>query len=73
MNRDVTGAKPFASCLPAVIALLGFAVAGCTEIDPEPNVEGAAAIDAPTEAADAMRRMEERRKQNRANGGGGSF
>jgi len=73
MNRDVTEAKLLASCLPAMIALVGFAAVGCSEINPESNVEEAAAIDAPTEEADALRRMEERGKQNRGNGGGGSY
>jgi hypothetical protein len=73
MNRDVTEAKLFASSLFAVIALVGFAAVGCSEINPESNVEEAAVLDAPTEEADSLRRMEERRKQSRGDGGGGSY
>jgi hypothetical protein len=69
MNRDVMGAKPLASCLLAVVALVGFAVVGCSDMRSESNVEQGSAVGSPTEEADVIRRMEER--QRRGNGGGG--
>jgi hypothetical protein len=61
MNRDVTGSKPLASCLLAVVALLGFAAVGCSEIHSGSDV---AAGDSPTQE-------EERQERNRRGDGGG--
>ena len=71
MNRDVTEAKVFASCLLAVVALVGFVAVGCSETRSESNIEPGGALESSTDQSDALRRMEERQK--RGNGGGGSY
>jgi hypothetical protein len=75
MNRllkaDMTDSKRVASCLLAVIVLVGFAAAGCSEIRSEPNVQEGGLLESPTHEADALRRAEERQEQNRGGGGGG--
>jgi hypothetical protein len=70
MAPDAKGSKRAPSCLLFVIALIGVAAAGCSEIRPEPDVEGGV-LEAPTHEADALRRAEERQEQNRGGGGGG--
>jgi hypothetical protein len=68
----VNAAKPkhTASCLLAVVALVGFVASGCSEIRPEPNVEEGGLLESPTHEADSLRRTEERQQQNRGGGGG---
>jgi hypothetical protein len=60
-----------ASCLLAVLTLTGFAAAGCSGIQPEPDAEEGGALESPTHEADSLRRSEEREEQNRGGGGGG--
>jgi hypothetical protein len=67
-----------ASRLIALIPLLGFAAAGCSEARPEPGRELGGVLDSRTHEAGSMRQMEERQEQNRASqseggmsGGGG--
>ena len=71
MNRDAMEAEPRASCLLAVIALLGFAVVGCSEMRSDADVTQGSALEPSTEEADVIRRMEER--QRRGDGGGGAY
>jgi hypothetical protein len=44
--------------LAGVVA--GFAVAGCSDITPEPNETGGGVLDSPTHEADQMHQQEER-------------
>jgi hypothetical protein len=67
MDRAVRRTKPLVSGLLALVALAGV---GCSEIDPESNVEEGGVLDSPTHEADSMRHMEERQEQNRGGGGG---
>ena len=55
--------------LLSVTACLG--AAGCSEIDPEPNVGEGGLLESPTHEADALRREEERRQQQDRGGDGG--
>jgi hypothetical protein len=57
--------------LLAVLVLAGFAAAACKEIRPEPNAKEGGVLESPTHEADALRRSEESRDQNRGGGGGG--
>ena len=69
MKRNVPNRA--ASCLLAVLVLVGFAAAACSGIQPEPNAQEGGALESPTHEADALRRSEERQQQNRGGGGGG--
>jgi hypothetical protein len=71
MAPHAKGSKRAPSCLLFVIALIGVAAAGCSEIRPEPDVEQGGVLQSPTHEADALRRAEERQEQNRGGGGGG--
>jgi hypothetical protein len=62
MNRGVAGAQPLASGLPALVALVGFVMIGCTETHPEPNVELGSVLDSRTHEADSLRQIEERQE-----------
>ena len=69
MKRNVPNRA--ASCLRAVLVLVGLAAAGCSDIHPAPDAEEGGALESPTHEADALRRSEERQQQNRGGGGGG--
>jgi hypothetical protein len=51
---------PFAFHLLSVIALVGIAAVGCSDIRPEPNVEESGMLESPTHESDALRETEER-------------
>jgi hypothetical protein len=59
-----------ASDLVALVALVGLAAIGCSDIHPEPNVVQGGVLDSPTHEADAMRHMEERQERDRRGRGG---
>jgi hypothetical protein len=63
--------KRAAACLLSIVALVGLAAAGCSEIRPESDVEEGGLLESPTHEQDAVRRTEERQRQNRGGGGGG--
>jgi hypothetical protein len=69
MKRNVPNRAAF--CLLAVLVLVGFAAAACSDIRPEPNAEEGGLLESPTHEADALRRSQEREEQNRGGGGGG--
>jgi hypothetical protein len=51
-------------------AIGSVALAGCSDITPEPNEEGGGVLESPTHEADQMRQMEEQQQENRQMGGG---
>jgi hypothetical protein len=57
--------------LVALVALVGLAAVGCSDIHPEPNVMQGGVLDSPTHEADAMRQREERQERDRRGRGGG--
>jgi hypothetical protein len=56
---DRASDRPLLHLLPVVV-LVGLAAAGCSEIHPEPNIEGGGVLQSPTHEQDALHRAEER-------------
>jgi hypothetical protein len=73
MNRGARRPKPLDTVLLAVLALVGIAAIGCSEIRPEPNVQEGGLLESSTHEADTLRRAEERQQQNRSRNGGGGY
>lgn len=65
MTANVTKSRRTAAHLLSLVALLGLAAVGCSEIHPEPNVEEGGLLESPTHEADSLRQFEERQHENR--------
>jgi hypothetical protein len=61
MYSDSQRLKRFSGGLLLVSAVACFAAAGCSDIQPEPNVEEGGLLESPTHEQDSMREQEENR------------
>jgi hypothetical protein len=59
MDQGARRSMPSAFGLLSVIALVGVAAVGCSDIHPEPNMEESGMLESPTHEADAVREVEE--------------
>jgi len=58
MDQGARRSMPSAFGLLSVIALVGVAAVGCSDIHPEPNMEESGMLESPTHEADAVREDE---------------
>jgi hypothetical protein len=59
MERGARRTNPSAFHLLSVIAFVGVAAVGCSDIHPAPNVEEGGMLESPTHESDALRETEE--------------
>jgi hypothetical protein len=58
MDQGARRSMPSAFHVLSVIALVGVAAVGCSDIHPEPNMEESGMLESPTHEADAVREDE---------------